>query len=199
MFPLFETIRIQDGVPQHLEWHQERFERSCRAYFKKTRYIDIQSVIAIPDKYREGVVKCRFSYDANGFSLSFQNYTPKIVRTFQLVFDDVIDYRFKYTNRQSLAKLLERRSNCDEIIIVKNDFITDTSYSNLVFFDGYHWHTPVEPLLMGTNRARLINQGLVKESLIKVENLPHFSGFKMINAMLDFNSQPMIDIAAIKH
>ena len=161
--------------------------------------IKIEDVLKVPPKYQTGIVKCRFSYNDQGFLFQFENYTPKKIQFFKLVFDDAIDYGLKYSDRKVLASLLDKREDCDEIIIIKNGFVTDTSYSNLVFFDGTDWYTPANPLLAGTNRARLLQQGMIKEMFIRSNNLSNFSQFKMINAMLEFSTQPVFDISAIKN
>ena len=70
----------------------------------------------------------------------------------------------------------------DEVVIVKNGFISDTTISNLAFFDGSEWHTPNTPLLKGTKRAELLDSGFLKEKTIKLFQLVE----KLINRMLIF-------------
>ena len=60
----------------------------------------------------------------------------------RLIEDNKISYSYKYTTRGSLNELLTKRERYDEILIVKKGFITDTSYSNIIFFDGIKWLTP---------------------------------------------------------
>lgn len=73
----------------------------------------------------------------------------------------------------------------EELIIVKNGIITDTSYANLVFYNGKEWHTPSRPLLQGTKRQKLIDEGKIKEREIRVHDLKKFTKCSLINAMLD--------------
>ena len=63
----------------------------------------------------------------------------------------------------------------------------------LFFFDGNDWLTPDLPLLKGTCRARLLEQGVIREAELGVEDLNRFKGLKLINALRDM-SQPMIPI-----
>jgi 4-amino-4-deoxychorismate lyase len=63
----------------------------------------------------------------------------------------------------------------------------------VVFFDGKDWWTPKNPLLEGTCRARLLAQGIIKETALGVEDLKNFKGLKLVNALRDMN-QPMISI-----
>lgn len=182
----------------HLEWHQWRFEWSFQQYYGYSASFRIDQLLEVPKEYAKGLIKCRFCYNDQHFDLSFQHYFPKSVQIFKLVYEDNIDYGLKYTDRKPLELLLEKRGDCDDIIIVKEGEITDTSYSNLVFFDGREWLTSAKPLLAGTNRARLLGQGIIKESSIRLESLPAFFYFKMINAMLPFSTQPAFPISAIK-
>jgi len=48
-------------------------------------------------------------------------------------------------------------------------------------------------LLKGTCRARLLDQGSIKEAAMEVEDLKKFKGLKLINALRDLD-QPMIPI-----
>lgn len=198
MFPLFETIKIQDGQPQNLSWHQERFERSYGQFYDRSPGVVIQQMLSVPFAFSQGIVKCRFKYNNWEFVFSFQHYQPKRIDTLKIVHDNEIDYSLKYTNRNALENLLQQRAACDDIIIVKNGLITDSSYSNLVFYDGNRWITPAEPLLTGTKRALLLADGIIEADVIRVKDLDAFSSLKLINAMLDFEEQPAIDIAAIK-
>ncbi|RUM56328.1 MAG: 4-amino-4-deoxychorismate lyase, partial [Nautilia sp.] len=69
---------------------------------------------------------------------------------------------------------------------VKNGLITDTTISNLAFFDGNNWITPKTPLLKGTKREELIQKGFLKEKEIKIEDIKHFKKFAMMNAIIGF-------------
>lgn len=199
MFPLFETIKILDGVPQYLGWHQKRFEWSFLQLYRRKPKVKIEEILVVPSEFELGVVKCRFCYNDHSWSVSFQNYQPKVIESFQLIYNNTIAYSLKYSDRKALASLVDLRGACDEIIIIKDGFITDTSYSNLIFLNGKEWYTPAQPLLNGTNRARLIDQGIIKIAEIKIDDLSRFSKFKMINAMLDHDTQPAFDISAIKY
>ena len=70
----------------------------------------------------------------------------------------------------------------EDIIIVKNGFVTDSSFSNLIFFDGKEWYTPSTPLLKGTTRARLLNEKKITERVIKIEDIKNYKSISLINA-----------------
>jgi 4-amino-4-deoxychorismate lyase len=98
-----------------------------------------------------------------------------------------MDYRFKYTNRERLNLLFEQRGNCDDILIVKNGFITDSFIANVVFFDGRKWWTPDTPLLPGTQRARLIHEKKISVCPVTPDDLPKYEKAGLINAMQDLD------------
>ena len=63
------------------------------------------------------------------------------------------------------------KGDCDEIIIVKNGLVPDTSFTNIAVNDGDVWLTPKQPLLMGTKRAQLLGEGKLREADITLEQL----------------------------
>ena len=198
MYPLVETIRIRNGVPENLFWHQQRYESSYRTLFGKSPQIILEDTLIIPADYRKGVVKCRFLYDHEIFDTEFYHYNPSHIQTLKLVEDNHLEYPHKFTDRTAINNLLGMKDECDDILIVKNGLITDSSIFNIVFFDGEKWTTPAEPLLKGTARERLLRGGKIEAEHITVEDLKKFSHFKLINAMLEFDKQEMIVISAIK-
>jgi 4-amino-4-deoxychorismate lyase len=65
--------------------------------------------------------------------------------------------------------------------------IKDCSYTNIVFYDGAKWYTPVSPLLEGTQRAKLIQEGIITPKALYLSDLPNFQKFKCINAMIHWD------------
>lgn len=72
------------------------------------------------------------------------------------------------------------------MLIVKNGLVTDTSFCNVLFFNGKHWLTPEQPLLRGTRRAALLDQEQIRTAVIGVEDLHYFTKVRLINAMIRF-------------
>ena len=87
------------------------------------------------------------------------------------------------------------KEKCDDILIVMNGLITDTSLSNLVFYNGATWVTPKKPLLKGTCRERLLEEGQITECDIHVNEINRFIGCKLINAMRLPEEEEMIMIS----
>ena len=208
MCRLFETIRIENGQPLHLRWHEERMRkpglmiRDPRAGNLEPgiglRLLDsglwLKSIIKVPENMQTGIVKCNVIYGQEILEISFRPYIKRPVRSLKLVYADAIDYHLKYADRTALDALFALKGDCDDIIIVKDGLITDSSISNLVFYDGIRWCTPEHPLLEGTCRARLIAGGQIEPVSIRPEDLNKYCGCKLINAMREMGEEEVVNI-----
>ena len=183
MFPLFETIRIADGIPQHLEWHERRMLLSRGECWQRKDPIHLEQRLIVPPEMRNGVIRCKVQYGPEIGEISYEPYKKKVISSLNMVECDEIDYPLKYTDRSLLELLLSKREDCDEIIIVKNGLITDASIANLILFDGAKWYTPDMPLLKGTTRARLLFEKRIHEHSCTPAFLRSCIGVKLINAM----------------
>lgn len=188
MFPLFETIRIENGKMQNLIWHHWRLERTFQSLFSKKCPFVLEN-IKVPEKYCNGMVKLRFMYDEANSMCHFSHYELKKIETLKIVSDENICYDFKFTNRYKILNLYNQKQNMDDVLIVKNGFITDTSIANIAFFNGSKWISPENPILKGTTRERLIFENKVQTAYIKLQQLKDFHSFVTFNAMIDFDGQ----------
>ena len=82
------------------------------------------------------------------------------------------------------------------IIIVKNKFVTDASYANLVFYADGNWVTPKSCLLSGVMRTVLLRSGKIQEAEITVDSLRKYEKVKLINAMVGWNG-PEISMSSV--
>lgn len=197
MCQLLETIKLEKGIACNLRYHQQRVDDSRFALFGITTPLDISCAIIVPARAKQGVYKCRLIYGKEINELLYIPYLVKKIRSLQLVEASNIDYKFKYANRECFDSLLDD-CNCDEILIVKNGFITDTSFSNIIFFDGKKWVTPAYPLLRGTKRQQLLDEGSISEEEIRPQDLKRYTKAMLINAMLEFNLKRMIPVSEIR-
>ena len=193
MYPLFESLCVQDGQLLNLQWHEDRFQNSYMKYYGNPSPFDLLEDLSIPAHFAQGKVKLRIRYNHQDRNFHFEHYQIQKIKSLQLVYTEELDYSYKYSERENLNALLAQRGECDDVLIVKKGRITDSSYANVVFFDGKDWWTPKPPLLKGTCRARLLDQGTIKEVLLEVNDLKKFKGLKLINALRDMD-QPMIPI-----
>ena len=81
--------------------------------------------------------------------------------------------------------LLARRGSCDNILIVKGGYLSDSHSANIILFDGKRFYTPARPLLRGTKRAYLIAKGLAFEADLAPASLGEFREIHIVNAFLD--------------
>ena len=208
---LLETIKIKNGEIRNLEYHNRRFNSSRREKFGDAGEmdagaadpatgddIDLGSVITIPSELGSGVFRCRVLYRKEIEKIEFVPHEERMVKSLKLVHSDDIDYSLKYADREFLKSLFELRKNCDEILIIKNGFITDTTISNIVFRhpDG-SWVTPDTPLLNGTMRMHLLEAGRITEAPVQPGDLGNFTGAKMINCMMGLETGPVIEMSRI--
>ncbi|MFH1296040.1 MAG: aminotransferase class IV [Bacteroidota bacterium] len=193
---LLETIRVEDGRFCHPGYHQARMDRSRKALFRTSKKLNLLDV-PVPDDLPSGVFKCRIIYGIQIEKVEFLLSIPKPIHSLVLVNADSLEYPFKYVDRSDIERLLDDHRAFDEIILVKQECITDTSFSNLAFLSGTTWFTPVEPLLHGTCRQRLMDQGILKKKVIKPSDLPQFSHVSLINALLELTDL-MLPVNAIE-
>jgi 4-amino-4-deoxychorismate lyase len=159
--------------------------------------VNLDNIIRVPSEFSRGVARCNIQYGPGIKQVTFLPYEKRVIRSLKTVISPDIDYHLKYTDRSHLDILLNQRGSCDDIIIVKNGLVTDTSMSNLAFFDGKQWFTPAEPLLHGTCRNRLLAEGQIATMEIHLTDLPDFFGCTLINAMRDLQEEEMIPVSNI--
>ncbi len=184
---LFETIRICNGEPGNLGLHEKRLNSSRRRLFGSNDEIRLSDHVRVPGDCLNGIYRCRVIYEESVISVEFIPYQPAAVSTLKIVRADNIDYGYKYLNRNCLTGLIDRGA-ADDILIVRNGCITDASYANIVFTDGVQWVKPDTPLLRGTMREKLLREDAIREERITVRDLDRFTHFRLINAMLGFDS-----------
>ncbi|MBN6074817.1 aminotransferase class IV [Aggregatibacter actinomycetemcomitans] len=188
-FPLFETLAIAHGKVRNIEHHQQRYERSLQAFYGKSAVVfpnvfQLTEQIQVPTALRaEPLIRCRIDYNAEQILCRYFPYTRKTYRTFKPIVCDHIDYGLKYTDRTLLNDLLAQKGDCDEIMIIKNGYVTDCSIGNLIFRKNTQWFTPDTPLLEGTQRATLLAQGRIKVRSILATDLHLFEEVRLINAL----------------
>ena len=165
-----ETIRIIDGKAFNIDLHNQRLNSTRLHFFGKT----------------SEMTKCRIIYNKEIVSIEYIPYQVRPVSSLKLVKDNTIEYSWKTTNRETINRLFASRQKYDDILIVKNDLITDTSICNVAFSDGNRWETPENPLLKGTQREYLLRQGTIQETRISIDDISKYKHISLFNAMIDF-------------
>lgn len=196
---LIETICAESGIFQRLPLHEERMNRSRKALFGCTDTLSLSDLLHLPDDLSAGKVKCRITYGNTVEKIEYEPYVQKIVSSLTLIDCDTIEYRYKFRDRGQLQKLLALRGEADEILVVRNGFITDTSYSNIAFLQKGQWYTPDTPLLCGTRREEYLRKGILVPRAIRPVDLPFFEEARMINAMISLEESSPIPTGKIRY
>ena len=187
---LLETIKVEGGEVCNLPYHQARMDRSRKALFHTEDVLSLSRIIAPPT---QGLYRCRICYDTTVHSVEYLPYTPKEVASLRIVPAE-IEYAYKYADRKAFGSLLKAHNDVDEIIIEKEGLLTDTTIANIAFYDGKRWITPAKPLLKGTMRAKLLDEGLLQTADITREMLSGYTHVALINAMIGFKILNHYDI-----
>lgn len=181
-----ETIKIENGEARNLDLHLERASKTCFHHFGVRTALPFDTIInEIRSSHSEGIYKLRIIYTGKIEHYTIEKYQPKIIKTLKIVDGGNIDYSFKYEDRSELERLLSLRGECDDIIIIKDGFVTDTSCSNIVFMVGGKLFTPSNFILNGVKRESMLKKGHVYAREIRFSEIASFEKIFMINSMLD--------------
>jgi len=197
-FPLLESIFLKDGQFRHLELHQKRIDYSRKQALNLENNLKLESFLAQHEIPQQGVFKCRILYGAHFADPEFIAYTHKPINSLKIVEASALNYSLKFSNREAINEIYTKREACDEVLLVKQGFITDSSYCNIAFSTGGQWFTPDKPLLKGVQRQYFLNQGIIHEQEIRLTDLAKFSSFKLFNAMIDWQMAAEIPVEAIR-
>lgn len=193
MYQLFETIKIKDRKLHNIEFHNSRMNNSRKILFNCDDEIILEKIIKIPDELSNNIFKCRVVYSKQIDDVEFQPYFERKISTLQTINVDWIDYSYKFLDRSNLQKLL-CKSTADEVLIIKNGFVTDTTFTNVVFYDGKNFFTPNSPLLKGTKREKLLREGIIQEKEIRLDDIKFYKSILLINSMLELDLQKSIPV-----
>lgn len=186
MSQFIESIKVEDQKIFNLDLHQKRVNATF-ANFGKEDVLDLQQIFTDLEHDEDGLYKMRIVYDLNGkFTTRLIPYAYSQIADITLVENNILDYTFKFEDRK-IFDLMKNKSKSDEIIVVKNNHITDASYANLLFLKGKQWFTPTSYLLNGIKRQHLLKNKKIKDIDITLLNINEFSHFQIINAMIDFD------------
>jgi 4-amino-4-deoxychorismate lyase len=131
------------------------------------------------------IFKCRIVYSENIESIEILPYTVKKISSLKTVVCNDIEYSAKSADRERINNLFLMKGGCDDILIIKNNLVTDTSFANVLFSDSDKLYTPAAPLLKGTMREKLIDDNKVSVININIDDIKSFQYITLINAMMD--------------
>lgn len=194
----FETICVQHRrFSRLLPYHEARLNRTRRELWNRAKPLPLERILEIPDFVDGEKHKCRITYGTEIINIAWEKYHPRPIERVRLVQGNSVYYAYKYRNRDPLNELYAQRGDCDDVLIVRSGQITDTSYANVALFDGAKWHTPKTPLLPGTQRAFLLDTGVILPREIRVDELNNYTHVKLFNAMLPWEEAYTLPISTL--
>lgn len=186
MCRFLETIKLHEGTFYRPDLHQQRVNDTFAEYFPDSAPIDIVrylNQLAFPS---QGLIKCRIVYDSQMQLVEFIEYKIRPVSSLKLIVTTIPYSQFKSEDRKLYDEAFALRNGADDVLLVRDGFVTDTSYCNIALFDGNEWLTPRRPLLTGTQRKNLLERKILKEADIRSEELQNFTKIRLFNAMIEF-------------
>lgn len=197
-----ESVRISEGRMMLAPLHERRMHDTSMEAFGRFHLPPLSS-IEIPDWCQTGEIKMRILYGEELEEVSFTKYNHRDIKKLKIVeAGRDIDYHLKYADRTCIDRLYNMRGDCDDIIVVKDGKICDTSYTNIILTDGYRMYVPSSFLLPGVMRSWLIATGTVQIgdfgiSDILPDNKWGFTHLMMINAMMPPESAITIPLESV--
>lgn len=201
-----ETICYRNGIFERLPYHQQRLNYTMGQFFRNMVKPELSVVLHSfmqNEKMQQRVFisgekyKCRIVYGETIKEISCSKYRKRNIKKLVLKEAGELDYSFKYYDRQKLDDLQSTVKSNSEILLTQNGLIKDTSFSNVLFYNGKQWLTPSQPLLKGTMRQYLLEKEQIYEADIRPDDLRYFSKLRLINAMNSFEEAPELSISQV--
>jgi 4-amino-4-deoxychorismate lyase len=193
MYPLFETIQVLNGEYCNISFHQKRINAASQDLWGEENIVLKNVLPKVPENYAKEKVKCRIFYNKSDFKIEFATYQLPNIKTLKLINGGNIDYSKKYTDRSEINMLFGKKGSYDDILIIKNGLLCDTSYANIVLKLKETLITPKNPLLRGTKRNYYLSKKTICEQDISLNDLKESEGLYLINAMIDLEDNVFIN------
>lgn len=194
---LIESIKLKDGKFYKLNLHQARVNKAFKDLFPTTKPFDLESTLKLEDIPQKGTFKCRIVFDEKIHSTEYIPYSMRTIKSLKLVNAAIESHYYKLENRTLINEAVSKKGECDDIIIVRDGKLSDSSYSNIALWDGHCWFTPEQPLIYGVQRTYLLQKKMIFEKEIKQIDLVNYHKIRLFNAMIEFG-EIELDISALK-
>ncbi len=189
-----ETLPIRHAQLPDLRDHQARMDHTRQQLAGLNQPLLLADAIQLPDSLNPALTyKCRVTYGEQIQEIEFEPYQPRPVRSLKCVRANHLNYNYKYADRRVINDLFAQRGTADDVLMLRDGLLTDTSYANIALFDGFRWYTPARPMLAGTQRARLLRNGVLQTADIRPVDLGDFRDVQLINAMLVWETERIGD------
>jgi len=188
MSQFLETIQLCDGVFKLVDRHQDRMNKALKFNYSTETKIDLFNELLQTNYPTQGLYKCRIIYSNIIELVEFVPYTSPKICSLKVVEIDLPQWQYKCVDRTDLQNTAALKGSCDDVLMVKNGLLTDTSFCNIAVYDDQNWFTPRLPILYGVQREQLIAENKIIEKDILLADINDYSTMCLFNAMNEFGS-----------
>ena len=192
-----ETIAVENRQFKNLAYHEARLNKTRKELWGYEGEWSLKEMLTTPDFVTDDLHKCRLAYGKDVDNINWELYRPRTIRRIKKVYHDSVYYSFKFDQRPELNELFGQREEADEILIIKRGMVTDAFYCNVAFLKDERWYTPDTYLLPGTQRAFLLDSGIVEEASISEEDVDKYSHIRLFNAMVGWENAWELEVGCI--
>ena len=204
-----ETLGLRGAEPHALELHRDRVRRTLlhaggtpEGHPLLEELVPERLVARVRAELGEGyraeqLYRLSYSYDREGVQeLRCLAYEPRQLQRLVLCeLPEGFDYSYKYADRSFFDAVQAELQQGELPLFVRPDgSLSDTSYTNIVLRTAAGYRTPERPLLEGTERRRLLEEGRISAAELSVADLSACRGVYLINAMMPLKSAPLLPL-----
>ncbi|MBS4172745.1 aminodeoxychorismate synthase component I [Bacillus sp. FJAT-49736] len=192
-FELLESLKLQDGEYWLLENHLMRLQSSASYFGFLVDMEEIKKALhQFATSHKKETMKVRLLVSKHGsISINGEKIIPMIDGQIVTIASSPINnldpfFMHKTTNRKRYTYHKEQHPECFDVLLWNEDReITEFTNGNIVVELEGQLYTPPQTcgLLAGTFRAELLQNGKIKERVIKLEELPLATEIWFINSV----------------
>lgn len=184
MCQFLETIQLLDGEFKRLPLHQKRMELAVKSrYGNENVILNLRERLNNIDFPKTGLYKCRVIYSTLIEKIEFQTYNTPAINSLKIIHVTIPSLPYKLFDRTDYQNAFNQKGNHDDVLLIKDGLLTDTSYCNVALFDGKEWFTPTTPLIYGINRSELLSSKKILTKDIHISELNQYTHISLFNAM----------------
>ncbi len=188
-----ETLRVEhdDTIPL-LDYHKSRMTRALSSLGTSSPVTVIDQMMA---RFAEVLTDQPLTQCIRKYRVLYSNtrileatLTPYVIRPINTlaIAPITFGYEHKYADRIEINACYHDYPHTDDVIMTRDDLLTDTSYGNIALHHDGMWYTPETPLLRGCRRQYLIDHRMVQPKKIRIEDIHSYSYLMIFNAMIPF-------------
>lgn len=184
MCQLLESILYQKGKMPLLSLHLDRMNKSRRECLHIHTPISLPKSLEPPAHLVGEKLKLRLLYRREIEQIEWIPYRKASVNRIKALEVPGIEYSHKYADRCHFQLLKKQHKEWDDILILKNGLLTDTTYCNILLHIYGQWLSPEIPLLAGVRRQFLLNKGRITAAPLDQNDLLRATEIRLINALM---------------